>query len=432
MAKFVLFLLLLVPLVAVGNWLLAHQGSVTIDWMQYEVVMAPGFAALLVGAFCLLASLAALILWQVVTWPERRKARRRYRTLARGLRELTHGVSALALGNEKRAQQSLKKAAQLLPGEPLPQLLTAQLLQRQGKHEAARRELRGLMKHEATAAIAGHRLIEQHLDRKEWAAALSLTEEMRRDAPRDRWLVLTLIDLCARLNRPAQILDLTEGWQFQSPLSREERHRYAALAYYQTALAREEPGARRTALRHAIGYAPDFLPALTLYATLLMDDGEVRQARKLLRQAWLKQPDVLLIAPILRGVAKEAPRLQPRLLAAYMPAARGVPHHLLAAEYALAHERPAEAEESLNKALAVEESRAALALMSEAQKRMHGDDAANRFLSRAMHAPIDERWICQRCGSAQEQWHAHCPNCESFDTLARGIAARAGAVISST
>jgi HemY protein len=417
MAKFVLFLILLVPLVACGNWLLAHPGLITLDWLGYSVTLHIALAALLFTLCCLLVAALAMLCWQIATWPERRRARRRFRTLARGLRQLTHGVTSLALGDEKAAQKALARASALLPGEPLPQLLTAQLLQRQGQHEAARKELRSLMKHEATAQLATHRLIEQHLADRDWAQAVALAEQVKQESPRDRWLILTLIDLYSRLGDSAQVLKLTEGWQFQSPLSKEERHRYAALAYLQSARGKTDGKARLTTLRHAVGYAPDLLPAVIAYSEQLLAQGERKPARRLLRDAWLRQPDPLLIPLILSAIADETPRAQTRMLAAFLPAEREAPHYLLEARHALAQDRPAEAEDHLERALRLEESKEACLLMAQLQKRLHGDDAANRWLERAARAPAGISWICQGCGHAHGEWQPHCEGCDAFDTL---------------
>jgi HemY protein len=417
MAKFVLFLILLVPLIAAGNWLLAHPGVITLDWLGYEVTVHIALAALILALICLAIAMVVVVTWHILTWPERRRARRRYRTLARGLRQLTHGVTALALGDDKAAQVALKRAAEALPGEPLPQLLTAQLLQRRGQHEAARKELRALMKHEATAQLAAHRLIEQHLEDKEWAQALTLAEQLRAEEPNDRWLILTLIDLYSRQQHYAEILKLTEGWKFKSPLSREERHRYAAIAYLLMARAKDDARAKLTALRHATGYAPDFLPAVTAYAELLLTDGEQRQARKLLRQLWLKTPDSSLITPILDTLANESPRTQTRLLGAFLYDGNLPLQYQLEAAHAMQLNRPGEAAAALEKALLLQETKDVFARMAEVQKKLHGDDAANRYLARAMDAPIGIGWICQRCGTNHESWQLHCSGCDAFDTL---------------
>lgn len=415
MARFVLFLILLVPLTVAGNWLLNHPGQITLDWFDYHIEIHTALAVLLLALVCLAAVLLALGLWQLATWPDRRRARRRYRTLSKGLSHLTHGMTALALGHEGKAEAALQKARLALPGEPLPQLLTAQLLQRQGKEEQARSHFRALLAHASTAELATHRLIEQHLLRREWAEAAALADDARRDTPRDRWLTLTLIDLYARMQQPSRILALTEGWFFNSPLTREERHHYAAIGHAIAAQTTDNPRARLTALRHAYGYAPEFLPTTIAYAESLSDQGEFKRARKILRGAWQQASLPVLIAPILHALGTTPPKQQLRLLKPFMNDSHAA--QLLLAEQAVHVGDYARATEAAQAALAQEESKQACALMAEAEKQLHGTEAASVWLARAMDAPSPAGWICHQCGTAHAAWQPHCNGCDRFDTL---------------
>lgn len=417
MARFVLFLVLLVPMVMAGNWLLAHPGTVALQWLGYDIEMHVAVLALLFLLGCALITTLTLMLVQLMSWPERRRARKRYRTLAKGLNQLTHGVTALALGDEAAANSALKKAIAALPNEPLPKLLTAQLLQRQGQHEAARTHLRALLNHESTALLASKRLIEQHSERQEWDQAVQLAEQVRADAPREHWLLMTLIDLYARQRNTRGMLQLSEGFQWQSPLSKDERNHIAALAYYLQSSQAPNERAQRQALRHAVGYAPDFLPALLDYANLLIDAGERRQARKWLLTAWLAHPRGILIAPILRAVEDASSRAQTRLLRPFLKDGASYDHLLLRARHALQLGDASEAETLLEQAIALEESREACALMAETEKALRGDEAANRWLGRAMRAPAGESWICNVCGTAHSGWQTHCDGCGAFDTI---------------
>ena len=416
MARFFLFLVLLVPLTILGDWLLGNPGSIRIDWLGYEIDMHTALAVLLFALICIAAVLLSLGLWQLATWPDRRRSRRRYRTLSKGLQHITHGMTALALGDESSAEAALKKARATLPGEPLPQLLTAQLLQRQGKQDEARGHFRALLAHASTAVLATHRLIEQHLTRREWAEAAAQAEEARRDAPRDRWLVLTLIDLYARLGESAQIKALTEGWHWQSPLSRDERHRYAAIGYLLATNSDTTPRTKLNSLRHAYGYASEFLPAALAYADALSETGDDKRARKVLRKAWEAAPAVALIAPIMKAMGNATPRQQQRLLKLFLKGDSAA-HHMLAAQQALEAGEYDRVKSEAEAALVFEESKQACVLMAEAEKHLRGAEAGNVWLARAMDAPRPASWICHRCGTAHAAWQTHCNGCEAFDTL---------------
>lgn len=417
MARFVLFLILLVPLVIAGNWLMQHPGTVVIDWMGLNIELHIAMLALLVVGSCAVVTALVLMLWQLASWPERRRTRRRYRTLTRGLHQLTHGVTALALGDEAAANSALKKAMAALPNEPLPRLLSAQLLQRQGQHEAARTHLRALLNHASTALLASKRLIEQHQQRQEWDAAITLAEQVYSDHPREHWVVMTLIDLYARQENTKAMLSLSEGFQWQSPLSKAERNHVAAMAYYLQAQGAEHSRAQRNALRHAVGFDADFLPAVIEYATLLMEEGERRSARKWLLAAWLAHPRAPLIMPILQSMETASPKAQHRLLKPFLAHGQSPEHALLRAHHAVQLGDDAAAETALAEALAMEERRDACALMAEVEKRLRGEEAAHRWLARALRAPAEAGWICEHCGHAHAEWQAHCDACATFDSL---------------
>ncbi len=417
MAQFLLFLLILAGLYMGGQWLFAHPGEISVSWFGYDITLHIVVAAALLLVFVVLVALVAITFSKIFSWPKRRRARKAHRTLQTGLRHLTLGVTALAMGDEATAQEALKKAGLALPNDPLPQLLTAQLLQRQGKHDDARAQFKALMQHEVTAPLATRRLIEQHVAAREWLEATKLTEEARKQAPSDRWLVLTLIDLYARDGNIAALLSLTEGWQWQSPLAKEERHRYAAIAHYLNAKRERSDHKREQSLRHAIGYAPDFTPAVIDFAATLQAEGNIRRARKTLRTAWETAPSLLLIEPILATMTDESPRAQERLLKPFLKGELKTAHHLLLAHQAFDLDAFEKAKSEVEAALAIEESKAACTLMAQIEKELRGADAANGWLQRAAEAPVSEAWVCDHCGTIHAQWQAHCSHCQHFDSL---------------
>lgn len=410
-------LLFLGGLLVGGQWLMAHPGEVVITWFGYDITLHIAVVAALLLMLMLVVIMLSVGFWQMFTWGSRRRARKKYRTLESGLKQLTLGVTALAMGDESEAQAALKKASALLPADPLPQLLTAQLLQRQGKHEDAQVQFKQLMQHEVTAALATRKLIEQHVTSRSWGEATRLTEEARLEAPKDRWLVLTLIDLYAREGKCNDILKLTEGWGWQSPLTREERNRYAALAHYLASIKQPDARRKEQSLRHAVGYAPDFLPAIIDFADVLMADNATSRARKWLLTAWEKAPSELLIEPILATIADESPRAQQRLLKPFVKSGATVYHHLLAGEQAYDAGDLDRARTALEAALLLAENKHALSLMAEIEKKENGTDAASVWLKRAAIASAGEEWVCDNCGMVHPKWFAHCTSCQHFDSL---------------
>lgn len=418
MMRFLVFLLLMAPILAAGDWLLSHQGTVSVDWLDMTITASTALVAFALVAVCAAVTFMVLLLWQLAHWPERRRARRQARTLSRGIHYLTQGFTAFALGDEQAAAKALKKAMAALPNEPLPQLLNAQLLQRQGHHDQARGLLRGLLKHEATAQLATQTLIEQHKQRREWSEAITLAETAYKDTPRDRRAVLTLIDLYAHRGDTARMLELTEGMQFRSPLTRHERHRVSAIAHYLAAQAEEDSSRQLRHAQQAANYAPDFLPAVLAYVNQLETAEQHRRARKILRNAWREHPSSLLIAPILHHLEKTPAAKQSRLLRLFSTEPKRAAEYLLNARHALNRGQVEEAKPLLESALTLEESKQACLMMAEVEQELNGTQGANVWRARAMDAPAGERWVCGHCGHSQDSWQPHCAQCDSFDSLA--------------
>ncbi len=417
MTRWLVASLLLAACYLTGSWLAAHPGEVQVTWFGYEVVLHIAVLGVLLILVMAVVSFFAILLWRMLTWPSRRRARRRYRTFRRGLEHLTRGVAALSMGNEALAEEAIKKAMLALPGEPLPQLLTAQLLQRQGKQADAQVQFKALLTHKSTTELATRRLIEQHISRSEWQQAITLIEEARKTTPRDRWLVLTLIDLYAREKKSTPMLALTEGWQWQSPLSKDERNRMSALGYYLAAQGETNVHLKERDLRHAVGYAPDFLPAIIDYAYVLLAENSERRARKWLLSAWESTHSPLLIAPILDALKPASPRMQARLLRSFLRGEQTAIHHLLHARHAIAVGNAATARTELEASLALEETKEAALLMADLERKLRNDEASHHWLSRAANAPAPASWICMHCGTEHSAWQAHCNHCHSFDTL---------------
>lgn len=413
--------LMFIALIAGGyfgfGWLIEHPGEVNINWLGLAITLHITLLAALLIVFALVIGYLSVLLWRAATWPTRRRDRKEQRIFRRGLEQLTKSVAALSIGDDRLAEEALKKATAALPNEPLPKLLTAQLLQRQGKQAEAQAEFKSLIHHPSTAGLATRKLIENYMARGEWSEAERLSEDARKENPRDRWLIVTSLSLHARARRASEMLALTEGWQWQSPLCKEERHRYAALAHYLSATGMAQPRKQEQSLRHAVGYAPGFLPAVIAYAELLMEQHSMSRARKWLLDAWKSNPSLLLVSPILLSIAGETPRSQQRLLRPFLRGELSGIHHLLEAKQALAAKEFGRAKSALQQSITLLPCKESMLLMAQIETELNDNAAANSWTARAVDAPDDAAWVCSQCGHSADQWSAHCGSCQSFDTL---------------
>jgi len=64
-------------------------------------------------------------------------------------------------------------------------------------------------------------------------------------------------------------------------------------------------------------------------------------------------------------------------------------------------------------------SRRLCRLMARLEESEPGTAGRTReWLDRAVAAPADPRYVCIHCGAESAIWHALCPDCAGFDTLA--------------
>ncbi len=94
--QFLFFLLILLGLVVGAQWLMAHPGEVVITWLGYDITLHIVMVVAALLALTFVVTFFSITFWQVLTWPKRRRARKKHRTLETGLKQLTLGVTALA------------------------------------------------------------------------------------------------------------------------------------------------------------------------------------------------------------------------------------------------------------------------------------------------------------------------------------------------
>ena len=138
---------------AVGlAWFADRPGTVTIEWLGYQIETSA-----LVGALAIAALVALLILlWAVLrylfTRPAAIAAHLRERRRQQGYDALSRGLLAIGVGDRTLAQRYAGIAGRNLPNEPLTALLRAQAAQLKGDRDAARRAFEAMLDHPETRA----------------------------------------------------------------------------------------------------------------------------------------------------------------------------------------------------------------------------------------------------------------------------------------
>lgn len=432
-------LILIAIVVAAAAFVADHPGQVDITWQGWEIETSVGVLAGAVVAVLLVLGAIGAILRTLLRMPGNFARRRRERRRRAGYASLAGGFAAIAAGDAPEAQRAARRAAALLDDAPLTLALSAQAAELEGDGAAARRLQNAMLERPETALLGLRGLYVEAMRAGDAAAALELAERARRLRPQLPWAAEAVLDLQIRAGRWSEARDTLADAAHRRivPPERARRHRSAILIELSRASERAGEG------RHAASFAaqavtltPERAAPACREAEALIALGRTRAAGKAIERAWRTTPHPEL-ARLYGGLHPNGTPLG-RLTAAQDLAGENPDcedSRVIVAEAALDARLWGEARRHLSLAVAAAPppgpSRRLCRLMARLEENEHNDAASTReWLDRAVSAPPDPRYVCTRCGAEGPVWHALCPGCGGFDTLAwQAGAAPARAVI---
>lgn len=420
-------LVLIAVFVAAAAYVADHPGQVDITWQGWEIETSVGVLAAVVLAVVAVLLTLASTLRGLVRIPGNFARRRRERRRRAGYTALAGGFAAIAAGDTLEAQRAARRAATLLDDAPLTLALSAQTAELEGNAVASHRLQAAMLEQPATALLGLRGLFVEAMRVGDHAAALDFAERARRLRPVLPWAVEGVLELQLRAGRWEEARDTLADAARRHivPNERARRHRSAILI--ELSRAAERRGELRTAASlaaQAVTLTPSRAAPACREAEALVALGRTRAATKAIERAWRNTPHPEL-ARLYEGLhSDEAPLT--RLTSAQGLAGENPDcedSHVIVAEAALAARLWGEARRHLSLATAAAPppgpSRRLCRLMARLEDSEHSDSAAAReWLDRAVTAPPDPRYVCTRCGSEGAVWHALCPDCGGFDTLA--------------
>ena len=191
-----------------------------------------------------------------------------------------------------------------------------------------------------------------------------------------------------------------------------QRRAILALAEAQSLLAEDAPAAQLAAVKKAEAAAmldPQLLPATALAARLLARGGHMRQARKILKQAWQKAPHAVLAEAWLECHGDQPAAGRMRAVGRFI--GKHSSHEeaaILRARIALATRRFRQAANLLSPWLDSDTpSRRLCLLMADIEDGLERDIEAHGWREKARRAPTDAGWTGG--GMRLDEWQAICP-----------------------
>lgn len=429
LAKILAFIVIVVALTFGAAALLQMGGQLRIAFQGWEVMLGPIqalvalilFAALVVIVLRLVGLLVAVI--RFLTGDETAISRHFVRNRERkGYNALADGMLAIASGEPRKAMASAQRAERLLGRPELTTLVAAQAAELSGDTAKATEAYKRLLTDERTRFVGVRGILQQKLAEGDTETALKLAERAFALKPRHQEMQDTLLELQAGAADWGGARKTLAAKRQSGNLPRDVHRRRDAVLALEEAKALEAAGkesAARDAAVAANRESPDLVPAAAMAARAHIAAGSPRAAAKVLRKAWEAMPHPELAAAFAQIAPDETPAERVkrfRFLTDIRPTAEET--KLLMAELNLAAEDFVAARRALGDLVETHPTARALALMAAIERGEGSDDAVVRgWLTRALTASRGPQWICDKCSTAQADWHPVCPSCGSFDTL---------------
>jgi HemY protein len=406
MIRILLFILCVVVAALGLAWFADRPGTVTVEWLGYQVETSAFVGALAVAAVVVLLILIWAVLRYLLTRPAAVAAYVRERRRQQGYDALSRGLLAIGVGDRALAQRYAGIAARSLPREPLTQLLRAQAAQLKGDRGAARRAFEAMLDHPETQLLGVRGLFLEARRSNDNEAARALAEQAVKRDPKLGWGVNALFDMQARAGD-------WEGALKTLAIARRNGHVEADAAIRRravllTAEARDaeasDPDKALALASEALRLAPSLVPAAEIAGRILASQGESRQASRLVSRTWklAPHPDLALVYAFAKPGEPPRERMKRvKHLASLTPG--DIEGHIAVANAAIEAHEWQEARNALAPYLEGRPPARICTLMARIEGGELGDKGREReWLARALRAPRDRAWIAD--GYTSDRW----------------------------
>jgi HemY protein len=406
MIRILLFTLAVVAAAAGLAWLADRPGTITIEWLGYQIETSAFVGTLAAGLLVMLLIAVWALLRYVFTRPAAIAAHVRERRRQQGYDALSRGLLAIGVGDRALAQRYAGIAGRNLPREPLTALLRAQAAQLKGDRGAARRAFEAMLDRPETELLGLRGLFLEARRSNDNEAARALAEQAVKRDPQLGWGVNALFDLQARAGDFEGALDTLAIARTNNHVESDTALRRRAVLL--TAEAREaeaaNPDKALTLASEALRLAPSLVPAAEIAGRILASRGESRQASRVIARTWKLSPHPDLAVVYAFAKPGDAPRervKRVKYLAGLTPDDVEGPIAVAAASIE-AHEWD-EAREALAPYLDGRPPARICTLMARIEAGELGDKGREReWLARAVRAPRDRAWIAD--GYVSDRW----------------------------
>ncbi|MQX35534.1 heme biosynthesis HemY N-terminal domain-containing protein [Roseospira navarrensis] len=298
MFQIILLILVGVAVVAGGLWLSANPGSLTIDWLGWQVDtnMIYGLVALVVlfGLFLIVLRLLGAVLSMLGLRSVKSRG-----NLSRSVQAMGEAYAALRAGNGAQAQveAARTRAAFNDPATNPASLMEADGYARAGNTQAARELYATLLTNPETEIGALRGMLDLAVDARDDAEIAEWTERALFKADNPGWAAMPALDLALRQDRPDAMERPLQVLEKSGSIAPERARDLRAQAFFMRAKAAKAAGKTseaQTLCRQALELVPDYPDAADLLARQLVAESKDRKAAQIVEDIWRRAPHPLL------------------------------------------------------------------------------------------------------------------------------------------
>ncbi|WP_127078212.1 heme biosynthesis protein HemY [Rhodomicrobium lacus] len=290
---------LLIVLVAVGfAWIADRPGSVTIQWLGYDIqtsVFIGSVALLLAFVIVFLLGWLGLLTW---TGPKKFRNRVQRRRQRIGQEAVRRGIFAAGAGDKSAALKADAIARRTVPNEPLALLLQAQSAQLNEDSIASRQAFERMLEKPEMAELGLRGLYMEAKKANQNEAAKQFAERALAANPALSWSSSALFEIQTREGDWRAALKTLQIAKEHRHLAKPEADRRRSLLLTQLAIELEDsqPSKALAYATEAFDLSPTLIPAAVVAGRILTTQGQTSRATKILTQAWrsTQHPEIAL------------------------------------------------------------------------------------------------------------------------------------------
>ena len=423
------FILQIAILTGLLIWAAQYPGTVTFNWLSYELTVQIGL--FLCGIYALIfLTVHAHNIWRHITGiPAAIFQHFEQRAKTHSRNNLAKGLSALAAGDLKSATRLTSKIKDdhFNDSPGLLLLLQAQTARLKGSDSEAQRLFTRLAKDKNAGFLGVRALLQNALENNNFDQANTLAQDGLTRFKNNPWLLQAAYKIALQSQKWDEALrHIKKIEQFkilpQSTIDSDKVALYIALAEQE-----HHQSSAIKLLKQAHKIAPTFPPLVARMASIYQGQKQHSKARNLIKQAWKKSPH-LTLAPLWatlmpnNSVQKKSNLALSKWCEKLLNLAPNAPEsHYAAAQAALKCGLWGEARGHFLKAYDLHDKNPpqhwyrAMAALERAENS--NEDAAQEWLIQGSHAPEDKVWLCQQSGQIYPQWSPVALPHNSFNTI---------------